>query len=101
MLVDINLEAAQNVVTLIATRSPSVKVLATKADVSKEADVKAAVDLAINEFGRLDVMASVFPRDLPYLLTIIFSVQQRGWVHLYSLLSAVLIRRPLRHHAPC
>lgn len=56
MLVDINLEAAQNAVTLIATRSPNVKVLATKADVSKEADVKAAVDLAINEFGRLDVM---------------------------------------------
>ncbi|KIK08500.1 hypothetical protein K443DRAFT_672517 [Laccaria amethystina LaAM-08-1] len=56
VLVDINLEAAQNVVALIATRSPNVKVLATKADVSKEADVKAAVDLAINEFGRLDVM---------------------------------------------
>jgi NAD(P)-dependent dehydrogenase (short-subunit alcohol dehydrogenase family) len=84
VLVDINLEAAQNVVALIATRSPNVKVLATKADVSKEADVKAAVDLAINEFGRLDVMASVFSCDLPYLrlLTIIFSVQQRRWVHL-------------------
>ena len=69
MLVDINLEAAQNVVALIATRSPNVKVLATKADVSKEADVKAAVDLAIKEFGRLDVMASVFPCYLPCLLT--------------------------------
>ena len=67
MLVDINLDAAQNVVALIATRSPNVKVLATKADVSKEADVKAAVDLAINEFGRLDVMASVFS---PYLYPI-------------------------------
>lgn len=27
-----------------------------KADVGKEEDIKAAVDLAVNEFGRLDVM---------------------------------------------
>ena len=41
---------------MIAKRFPNVKALATKADVGKEDDVKAAVDLAIKEFGRLDVM---------------------------------------------
>lgn len=32
--------------------------MATKADVGKEADVKAAVDKAVKEFGRLDVMVN-------------------------------------------
>jgi NAD(P)-dependent dehydrogenase (short-subunit alcohol dehydrogenase family) len=31
-------------------------VIAIRADVGKEADVKAAVDTAIKEFGRLDIM---------------------------------------------
>jgi NAD(P)-dependent dehydrogenase (short-subunit alcohol dehydrogenase family) len=31
-------------------------VLAIRADVGQEADVKAAVDTAIKEFGRLDIM---------------------------------------------
>ena len=34
--------------------------MAVKADVGKEADVKNAVDTAVKEFGRLDVMASSF-----------------------------------------
>lgn len=32
------------------------KVVATRADVSKEEDIKAAVDKAVAEFGRLDIM---------------------------------------------
>ncbi|EIN10394.1 short-chain dehydrogenase [Punctularia strigosozonata HHB-11173 SS5] len=56
VLVDINVEAAQKGVQIIEQRYPNVKAVATKADVSKEADVKAAVDLAVKEFGRLDVM---------------------------------------------
>ena len=47
LLVDINLEAAERVAALIAQRSPHVKALPTRADVGKEADVKAAVDRAV------------------------------------------------------
>lgn len=56
VLVDINVANAEKVVELITQRFKNVKAVATKADVGKEADVKAAVDLAIGEFGRLDVM---------------------------------------------
>jgi NAD(P)-dependent dehydrogenase (short-subunit alcohol dehydrogenase family) len=56
VLVDINLEAAQKAAKLVAERFPHAKAVATRADVSKEADIKAAVDLAVKEFGRLDVM---------------------------------------------
>jgi NAD(P)-dependent dehydrogenase (short-subunit alcohol dehydrogenase family) len=56
VLVDINLEAAQKAAKLVAERFPNAKAVATRADVSKEADIKAAVDLAVKEFGRLDVM---------------------------------------------
>lgn len=53
---DINLAEAQKAAIIIAERFPNMKAIATKADVGQEADVKAAVDLAIKEFGRLDVM---------------------------------------------
>ncbi|VDC02575.1 unnamed protein product [Peniophora sp. CBMAI 1063] len=56
LLVDINLEAAEKVATLISSRFPNVKAIATKADVGKEEDIKAAVDKAVSEFGRLDVL---------------------------------------------
>ena len=56
LLVDINLDAAEKVATLISSRYPNVKAIATKADVGKEDDIKAAVDKAVSEFGRLDVM---------------------------------------------
>lgn len=56
LLVDISLDAAKKGVALIEERFPQVKALAFKADVGQEADVKAAVDLAVKEFGRLDVM---------------------------------------------
>ncbi|KAJ7667715.1 hypothetical protein DFH06DRAFT_1322291 [Mycena polygramma] len=56
LLVDINLEGAEQGAAMITKRFPNVKALATKADVGKESDVKAAVDLAVKEFGRLDIM---------------------------------------------
>ena len=59
LLVDINLEAAEKVATLISTRYPNVKAIATKADVGKEEDIKAAVDKAVSLFGRLDVMVRI------------------------------------------
>lgn len=59
VLVDINLANAEKGAALIATRFPNVKTLAVKADVGKENDIKAAVDLAVKELGRLDVMVSL------------------------------------------
>ncbi|KAH9894361.1 short-chain dehydrogenase [Cubamyces lactineus] len=56
LLVDINLAAAEKGLALIQQRYPNVKAAAIKADVGKEADVKAAVDKAVELFGRLDIM---------------------------------------------
>jgi len=56
LLVDINLASVEKGAALINKQFPNVKVIAAKADVSKEADVKAAIDLAVKEFGRLDVV---------------------------------------------
>lgn len=64
LLVDINLEAAEKAAALIKERFPNVRALATKADVGKEADVKAAVDRAVSEFGRLDVMVRLRARPI-------------------------------------
>ena len=56
LLVDINLAAAEKALALVQQRYPNVKAAAIKADVGKEADVKAAVDKAVELFGRLDLM---------------------------------------------
>lgn len=56
LLVDINLPAAEKGVALIKERYPNVKVAAARADVGKEADIKAVVEQAVQLFGRLDVM---------------------------------------------
>ena len=56
LLVDINLAAAEKALALVQQRYPNVKAAAIKADVGKEADVKAAVDKAVELFGRLDIM---------------------------------------------
>ncbi|KAL5527061.1 hypothetical protein ACEPAG_5852 [Sanghuangporus baumii] len=56
LLVDINEKAVQEAASKIAKKTPNVKVLGVKADVGKEEDIKAAVDKAVAEFGRLDVM---------------------------------------------
>ncbi|KAI0356540.1 short-chain dehydrogenase [Trametes cingulata] len=56
LLVDINLAAAEKALALVQQRFPNVTAAAIKADVGKEADVKAAVDKAVELFGRLDIM---------------------------------------------
>ncbi|KAG8980837.1 hypothetical protein FRB90_007450, partial [Tulasnella sp. 427] len=56
ILADINLKGVEDAAALIAQRWPNAATAAIKCDVSKEADVKAAVDLAVEKFGRLDVM---------------------------------------------
>ncbi|KAI0284975.1 hypothetical protein BGY98DRAFT_444763 [Russula aff. rugulosa BPL654] len=56
LLVDVNIEAAQRAVEIIKRKHPNANVLAIRADVGQEADVKAAVDTAVKEFGRLDIM---------------------------------------------
>lgn len=43
---------------MIKERFPNVKAVAIRADVGKEADLKAAVQKAVDDFGRLDVMVS-------------------------------------------
>jgi NAD(P)-dependent dehydrogenase (short-subunit alcohol dehydrogenase family) len=58
LLVDINLAGADKGAKIIAERFQNVKAIAIKVDVGKEADVKDAVDRAVKEFGRLDIMAS-------------------------------------------
>jgi len=56
LLVDINFEAVQKTAQIIRQKQPDVKVITIKVDVGKEADVKGAVDTAVKEFGRLDIM---------------------------------------------
>jgi len=56
LLVDINFEAVQRAAKIIRQKQPDAKVLAIKVDVGQEADVKGAVDTAVKEFGRLDIM---------------------------------------------
>lgn len=61
VLADINLPAAQEGVSLIEkaySAELGVQAIAVKADVSKEAEIKALVDIAVEKFGRLDVMVS-------------------------------------------
>ena len=50
------MQNAEKGVAIIVGRFPSVRAFAAKADVGKEADVKAAVEAAVKAFGRLDIM---------------------------------------------
>lgn len=59
ILADINLQGAKKGAEIIAKRYPNVKAIALQCDVSKEEDIKSAVDTAVKEFGRLDVMVRV------------------------------------------
>lgn len=56
VLSDVNIDGAKKGAEIIATRYPNVKAIAIKCDVSREQDIKAAVDTAVKEFGRLDIM---------------------------------------------
>ena len=70
LLVDVNLPAAEKALALIQQRFPNVKAAALKADVGKEAYVKAAVDKAVELFGRLDVMVRPLSLPLPRVLRV-------------------------------
>ena len=65
LLVDVNVKAAETVAALISTRHPHVKAIATKADVGVEKEIKDAVDFAVEEFGRLDIMVRPSPLHPP------------------------------------
>lgn len=69
LLVDINEEAVAAAASKLAQKFPEVKVLAARADVGREADIKAAVDKAVAEFGRLDIMVSSLSFTLPTIRT--------------------------------
>ena len=69
-MVDVNFKAVESVAALIATRYPNVKAIATKTDVGVEGEIKDAVDLAVKEFGRLDIMVRPSPRTLIAEITI-------------------------------
>jgi len=56
LLVDINLPAAEKAAALVAQKAPGARAIAARADVGNEEDVKAAVQKAVAEFGRLDIM---------------------------------------------
>lgn len=56
ILADINLEAAQKAQKRVQAKYPESKSIAIKCDVSKESEVEACVQLALKEFGRLDIM---------------------------------------------
>jgi len=58
-LADINLDAAEKAVGIIALQSPNVKAIALRVDVGRESEVKALVEKAVETFGRLDVMVSL------------------------------------------
>ncbi|KAL1714822.1 hypothetical protein EV715DRAFT_256953 [Schizophyllum commune] len=58
VLADVNLDAAQKGADLITQKIPGARAIAVRTDVSKEADIKAVVDRAVKEWGRLDVMVS-------------------------------------------
>ncbi|EKD04207.1 fatty acid beta-oxidation-related protein [Trichosporon asahii var. asahii CBS 8904] len=62
VLSDVNAEAVQKAAEQVKARFPSSEAIAVKCDVSKEDDVKALVDKAVETFGRLDVM---MPEILP------------------------------------
>ncbi|GAA6059783.1 hypothetical protein JCM10212_003678 [Sporobolomyces blumeae] len=53
---DINEQAAQRTVDLIAKQEGAVKAIAVKVDVGKEEEIKNMVARAVDEFGRLDVI---------------------------------------------
>ncbi|GAA93717.1 uncharacterized protein L969DRAFT_584351 [Mixia osmundae IAM 14324] len=53
---DINESAAQSCVDLIKERVPDARAISFKADVGKEADLKACVAKTVETFGRLDVI---------------------------------------------
>ncbi|KAH4015970.1 hypothetical protein HBI09_204250 [Parastagonospora nodorum] len=56
LCLDMNLEWAQKTVAISSSKPGRGRAIAFKADVTKATDCEAAVQLALNEFGRLDVL---------------------------------------------
>ena len=79
ILADINVVNAEKGAKLIAERFPNVKAIALKTDVSKEADIKVAVDKAVQEFGRLDIMVRIPRAPSSNYLSRMVPVQQCGY----------------------
>ena len=57
---DINEEAILKAAELVKSRYPTSEAIGLKCDVSKEPEVKALVQGAVDQFGRLDVLVSRF-----------------------------------------
>lgn len=68
LLSDINETTVTKAAEIIRSQFPHAEVISMTCDVSKEADVKAMVDRAVQEWGRLDVLVS--PAPLPMILCI-------------------------------
>lgn len=58
MLSDINESGVQKAAELVLKHFPGSEAEGIKCDVSKEADVKAMADRAVEKWGRLDVLVS-------------------------------------------
>jgi NAD(P)-dependent dehydrogenase (short-subunit alcohol dehydrogenase family) len=58
LLSDINETTVEKAAEIVRSQFPSAEVAVIKCDVSKESDVKAMVDLAVQKWGRLDVLVS-------------------------------------------
>lgn len=56
LCLDLNLEWAQKTAEMSTSRSQKAKALSLKSDVTKVADCEAAVEAALKEFGRLDIL---------------------------------------------
>ncbi|KAH9963125.1 hypothetical protein BC827DRAFT_1259951 [Russula dissimulans] len=64
LLVDIKPTALERATEIIKQKVPDANIFPITADIGQEADIKAAVDTAIKEFGRLDVMVRIMhPED--------------------------------------
>lgn len=58
LCLDLNLEWAQKTAEMSTTRLQKAKALALKSDVTRATDCEAAVETALKEFGRLDILVN-------------------------------------------
>ena len=65
LLADINVAALDRALGIIKQKVDGASVAAVKVDVSKEDEVKVAVEKAVTDFGRLDIMVCAPPLRQP------------------------------------
>jgi NAD(P)-dependent dehydrogenase (short-subunit alcohol dehydrogenase family) len=58
LCLDLNLEWAQKTAEMATARSQKAKAVPLKSDVTKAVDCEAAVEMALKEFGRLDILVN-------------------------------------------